>query len=299
MFRVESRKPHLIPNPQPSTHSKRRGALLVIGAALLWSAGGVGIKAVAEPPLKVAFYRSAFAAATLFVLLRPRARRWTPAFLAALATYSACLVSFVVATKWTTAANAIFLQYAGVVWVLLLSPAVVGEPLRAKDAAAVAIALAGLALFFVGRFGHGGRGDWMALASSFFYAGLVLSLKREGEGGAEAAVTWGNVVTAAALLPFVAGDLSLTGRSALILGALGVFQLACAYVLFVRGLKHITATQASLAGMVEPIANPLWVLLALGERPSPYALAGGAIVLGAIGWRTLSSAAPVAVAPPD
>src|SRR5215472_4057693 len=112
-------------NPPPSparekTGKVSRGALLVLGAALLWSTGGVGIKTLDEPPLKIAFYRSAFAATALFLILRPRVRRWSPAFLAALVTYAACLVSFVVATKWTTAANAIFLQYAGVIWVLLL-----------------------------------------------------------------------------------------------------------------------------------------------------------------------------------
>ncbi len=270
----------------------------MLGAALLWSTGGLGIKALSEPPLKVAFYRSAFAAVALFVMLRPRVRRWSPAFLAALATYAACLVSFVVATKWTTAANAIFLQYAGVVWVLLLSPVVVGEPLRLRDAAAVAAAVAGMALFFVGRFGPGGRGDWMGLASSFFFAGLVLSLKREGESGAQAVVTWGNVVAVAALFPFVAGDLSLSPRSAAILAGLGIFQLACAYVLFVRGLKHVTATQASLIGMAEPVANPIWVFFFLGERPSRYAILGGAIVLGAIAWRTLASAPVVETIPP-
>ena len=270
----------------------------MLGAALLWSTGGVGIKALADPPLKVAFYRSAFAAAALFLILRPRVRRWSPAFLAALATYAACLISFVVATKWTTAANAIFLQYAGVVWVLLLSPVVVGEPLRASDAATVAVALGGMALFFVGRFGPGGLGDLMALASSFFFAGLVLSLKREGEG-AEAAVTWGNVLAVLALFPFVFRDLSLSSASAAILAFLGVVQLACAYVLFVRGLKHVTATQASLIGMVEPVANPIWVFLFVGERPSVFALAGGAVVLGAIAWRSLSAPARLTVAPPD
>jgi drug/metabolite transporter (DMT)-like permease len=261
------------------TVESRRGAALVLAAALLWSTGGVGIKAVDEPPLKVAFYRSAFAAAALFLILRPKVKRWSPAFLAALATYAACLVTFVVATKWTTAANAIFLQYAGVVWVLLLSPAVLGEPLRAKDAAAVAVAFAGMALFF--------------------WAGLILSLKREGEGGAEAAVAWGNLVAVAALLPFVASDLSLSGRSAAILVFLGVVQLACAYVLFVKGLKLVTATRASLIGMAEPIANPVWVFLFLGERPSVFALAGGAIVLGAIAWRTLTAAPVEALPPPD
>jgi len=283
----------------PSPPSIRRGALLVLAAALLWSTGGVGIKAVDESPLKIAFYRSAFAAAALFLILRPKVRRWSPAFLAALATYAACLITFVVATKWTTAANAIFLQYAGVVWVLLLSPAVVGEPLRAKDAAAVAVAFAGMALFFAGRFGPGSRGDLVAVASSVFWAGLILSLKRAGEGGAEAAVAWGNLLAVAVLLPFVATDLSLSPKSAAILAFLGVVQLACAYILFVKGLKLVTATRASLIGMAEPIANPVWVFLFLGERPSVFALAGGAVVLGAIAWRTLTAAPVEALPPPD
>jgi drug/metabolite transporter, DME family len=278
----------------------RRGALLVLGAALLWSTGGIGIKALADPALKVAFFRSGFAALTLLLLLRPRLPRWTPAFAAALVSYAACLTTFVVATKWTTAANAIFLQYSGVVWVLLFSPVFLREPFRRRDAAAIAFALGGMALFFVGKFRAGGAGDAMALLSGVFFAGLVLALRSERDGGAEAAVTWGNVLACAALFPFVAGDLALTARSAAILLFLGVFQLAGAYVLFVRGLRHVTATQASLLGMLEPIANPVWVFLFLGERPGIYALAGGAVVLTAIAWRTLGAGAPVAaVAPPD
>jgi DME family drug/metabolite transporter len=278
---------------------RRRGVLLVLGAALLWSTGGVGIKAVSEPPLKVAFYRSAFAAVALFLILRPKVRRWSPAFLGAIANYAACLITFVVATKWTTAANAIFLQYAGVVWVLLLSPAVVGEPLRGRDAVAVSVAFGGMALFFVGRFGPGGRGDLVALASSVFWAGLILSLKRGGESGAEAAVAWGNVAAVLALFPFIARDLTLPAQSATILAFLGVFQLACAYILFVKGLRSVTATQASLIGMAEPVANPLWVFLLLGERPSVFALAGGAVVLAAIAWRTLGVSPVEALPPPD
>ncbi len=277
----------------------RRGVLLVTGAALLWSTGGIGIKALADGALKVAFFRSAIAAVALLLLFRPRIRRPTPGFLAALVSYSACLTTFVVATKWTTAANAIFLQYSGVVWVLLFSPVVLQEPFRGRDAAAVVVALAGMALFFVGKFKSGGRGDWMALLSGVFFAALVLSLRREREGGAEAAVTYGNVLAAAALLPFVAQDLALSGRSAAILLFLGVFQIAGAYVLFVRGLKQVTATQASLVGMLEPVANPIWVFLFLGERPSVSAAAGGAIVLGAIAWRTLAAPAVTVVAPPD
>ena len=287
-------------NAAGALDARRTGILLVFGAALLWSTGGLGIKALADPPLKVAFFRSAVAAVALLLWFRPRLFRPTLGFLAAVGSYAACLITFVVATKWTSAANAIFLQYSGVVWVLLFSPLVVQEPFRARDAAAIGVAFAGMALFFVGRFDSPGRaGDAVALLSGVFFAGLVLSLRRERGRTAEAAVTWGNVATAAALLPFVASDLSLTTRSAGILVALGVFQLAGAYVLFVRGIDTVTATQAALVGMVEPIANPIWVFLFLGERPGALSILGGLVVLGAIAWRTLTGSPPTTVPAPD
>jgi drug/metabolite transporter (DMT)-like permease len=268
---------------------ERRGVLLVAGAALLWSTAGVGIKAIDDPPLKVVFFRSAVAAVVLLLHFRPRLRI-TPGFLAGLGCYAACLITFVTATKWTTAANAIFLQYTGVIWVLLLSPLVLKEPLRARDAAAIAVAFAGMALFFFGRFDARGRaGDAVALLSGLFFAGLILSLRRERGVGAEAVVAWGNVVTALAVL---------TERSAGVYLFLGVFQLAGAYALFVQGIRHVTATEASLIGMLEPIANPLWVFLFLGEKPALISLIGGTVVLGAIAWRTLTGPPPEPVPPP-
>ncbi len=266
---------------------------------MLWSTGGIGIKALEDPPLKVAFFRSAVAAVALLALLRPRPRRLSATSWIAVVSYAACLTTFVVATKWTTAANAIFLQYSGVVWVLLLSPVFLKEPFHRRDAMAVSLALCGMALFFVGKFASGGAGDLVALLSGIFFAVLVLSLRREREGGAEAAVTYGNVLAAVFLLPFVRDNLSLSGRSAAILLFLGLFQIAGAYMLFVRGLKHVTATQASLVSMLEPVSNPVWVFLFLHERPGLFAVLGGAIVLGAIAWRSLAAAPVTPLAPPD
>jgi drug/metabolite transporter (DMT)-like permease len=283
---------------------RQRGTLFIVAAALLWSSGGIGIKAVSDPPLKVAFYRSLFAAIGLLLILGRDVwgrRRWksTTAFTIAIISYAACLTTFVIATKWTTAANAIFLQYAGVVWVLILSPVVLHEPMRGRDVAAIATALGGMALFFVGRFEtRGMAGNAMALLSSLFFATLILALRREHEA-AESAVTWGNVFTAAVLLPFVGSDLRLTTQSFLVLAGLGLFQVALAYVFFVRGLKFVTATQASLTGMLEPVANPIWVFLFLGERPSLYAVIGGLVVLMAIGWHTLTAEPATEMPPPD
>lgn len=280
--------------------NERSGVLAIAGAALLWSTAGLGIKAVDDPPLKVVFFRSAIASVALLLYFRPRIRRLTPGVLTGLACYVACLITFVTATKWTTAANAIFLQYSGVVWVLLFSPVVVKEPFRARDATAIAVAFAGMALFFFGRFDpHGRAGDAVALLSGLFFAGLVLSLRRERGVGAETVVAWGSVLTAAVVFPFVVGDLSLTPKSFVVYLLLGVFQLAAAYVLFVRGIGHVTATEASLVGMLEPIANPIWVLVFLGEKPAPTSIVGGAIVLGAIAWRTLTGPPPEPVPPAD
>jgi len=280
--------------------AERRGLLLVAAAALLWSTGGIGIKALSEPPLVIAFYRSATAAVALFLIFRPRVWRWTPSFLVGIVSYAACLTTFVLATKWTSAANAIFLQYCGVVWVLIASPLVLKEPFHRRDAAAVAAAFSGMLLFFVGRFeSRGYAGELAALASSVFFAVLVLALRRERGEGSEAVVTYGNVLAAAALLPVVKDELAVPPRAAVILCLLGFVQIGGAYALFVAGLRHVTATQASLMGMLEPVSNPIWVFLFLGERPRAFSILGAAIVLGAIGWRTLTAGPAVAGPPPD
>ena len=152
----------------------------------------------------------------------------------------------------------------------------------------------------VGKFEtRGYSGEITALISSAFFAILVLALRRERGGGSESVVTYGNVLAALALLPFVHADLGLSTRSALVLTFLGVVQIGCAYALFVAGLRHVSATEASLVGMLEPISNPIWVLLFVGERPGVFSVLGGAIVLGAVAWRTLSGGTAVATPPPD
>ena len=276
-------------------NERRKGILFITGAALLWSTGGIGIKAISDSPLHVTFYRSLFAALALMLFLGRKVwgtRQWksTGVFVIAIVSYATCLTTFVVATKWTTAANAIFLQYAGVIWVLIFSPLVLREPMRSRDVIAVVAAFSGMALFFVGKFEpRGMAGNGMALLSSVFFAALILALRRE-QRAAQAAVIWGNVLCCIALLPFVSTHLALTARSFGVLAFLGFFQIAAAYFLFVKGLAYVTATQASLTGMLEPVANPLWVFLILGERPSLFAIAGGVIVLAAIAWHTLDGA---------
>jgi drug/metabolite transporter (DMT)-like permease len=204
----------------------------------------------------------------------------------------------------TTAANAIFLQYTGPLYVLALAPFLLKEPFRKIDAAAVAVALSGMSFFFVGRLDPGAlRGNLVAVASGLFFGLTILLLRRDASGDAIPSVIAGNLAAAAIALPFAWGQLALDAKGVALVLFLGIVQMGISYVLFVRGLKTVPAAEASLLGMLEPMFNPLWAYLGLGERPSAWALLGGAIVLAAVAGRTLFSGsgggASAAVTPPS
>jgi DME family drug/metabolite transporter len=260
----------------------------VAAAALLWSSGGLFIKLAPLPALAVACGRSLIAAVFYLVLLRPRMR--SARITTALA-YAACIVTFVSATKLTTSANAIFLQYTGPAYVLMLGPWLLDEPFRLIDAACVVLSLAGMSLFFVGKVEHGQMvGNGLAALSGVFFAFAIVLLRRDakrGKGDALPSITLGNLVAAVCTLPW-AVQAHLTGMGAMVLLYLGVVQLGIAYLFFIKGVRHIPAGEASLISMLEPVLNPLWVFLGYGERPGKWALMGGGVVILAVLLRTLA-----------
>jgi drug/metabolite transporter (DMT)-like permease len=283
-------------------HTGRRGALLIAAAALLWSSGGLAIKLVPLGALGVVFWRSFVSGLFLLAVFRPSRARWRHAAPSTVVVYALMILTFVSATKMTTAANAIFLQYTGPLYVLALAPFVLKEPFRKIDAAAVGVALAGMSLFFVGRLDPGAfRGNVVAVVSGLFFGLTILLLRRDASGDAIPSVIAGNLAAAALALPFAWGQLALDARGIALVLFLGIVQLGISYVLFVKGLKTVPAAEASLLGMLEPMFNPLWAFLGLGERPSAWAALGGAIVLAAVAGRTVFAArsGTAAVTPPS
>ena len=280
----------LQPPAEPAVKEMRRAVLAVAGAAVLWSTGGLFIKLAPMPASAVAGGRSLIAGLFYLVVLRPnlRAARWTTA-----AAYAACIITFVSATKLTTAANAIFLQYTGPAYVLVLSPFLLDEPFRPADAICVVLSLAGMSLFFVGKVEAGQlAGNLIAIASGLFFALAIVLLRREaksGSGDAIPSTTLGNFLAAALTAPWAlqAGPGILSAAGVAVLLYLGVVQLGLAYLLFARGVRKVPAGEASLISMLEPVLNPVWVLIGFGERPGPWAVAGGAVVISAVVVRTL------------
>jgi drug/metabolite transporter (DMT)-like permease len=269
--------------------------LALVGAAALFSTGGAAIKGCSLSNWQVACLRSAIAAVALFVFL-PNARRgYSWRIVGWAAVYAATLVLFVSANKLTTSANAIYLQSTSPLWVLALSPWLLGERTRRSDALPTAFFVLGLALFFV-RPEHASRtapdpatGNVLALASGLTFALSLIGLRRESGGTEDASlalVVLGNALAALACAPKAWPIAAATSSDWLVLGYLGVFQIGLAYVLVARGLARVPALESSLLLMIEPALNPVWTFFLQGERPSGFALCGGALILGASATKT-------------
>lgn len=271
-------------------------ALCLLAAALLFSTGGAAIKAATLSGWQVASFRSGVAALAI-CLLSAEARRgysWRAVMIGV--TYAGTLVLFVLANKLTTSANTIFLQSTAPLYLLLLGPWLLNEPVRRQDLWYMATVGLGLGLFFVGTEAPVAtapepvRGNILALASGALWALTMTGLRwmsgAAGGGSAVPAVVLGNVIAFAACLPFAlpVHGASMTDWS--IIGYLGIFQIGVAYVLVTSGMRHMPVLEASILLLVEPVFNPLWAWLVHGETPGAWPLAGGMLILGATIVRT-------------
>ncbi len=265
-----------------------KSRLLVLAAAALWSTAGAAIKSLGLDAWQIAGGRSLVAG--LFIALAVREARVRPTLgaLGVSVAYAFTTVLFVLATKLTTAANAIFIQDTAPLWVLLVSPWLLREKPTRGELLAVPIYGAGLGLFFLDELTSGQvLGNVVAALSGVSFAFSIIGLRRLRHGGPPALV-WGNAFAALATLPLWASGPSPTRLDLALLVYLGVFQLGLSYLAFSRGITGTPAIEASLLVLLEPVLNPVWTFLFTGERMGPWALAGGAVVLVATAWRTVA-----------
>jgi drug/metabolite transporter (DMT)-like permease len=272
--------------------SRSTARLQLASAAILFSTGGAAIKAADFTSWQITCLRSGIAALAIWLMTREARRGWTGRTLAVGAAYAATLTLFVLANRLTTAANTIYLQSTAPLYLALLAPWLLREPTRRRDLVFMAAVGLGLALFFVGvdppaeTAPDPVRGNLLALGSGFFWALTVCGLRWMGStggrgGSAAVAVVAGNVIAFLGALPFALPFGSHAAGDWALVGYLGVFQIALAYVLVTRALTTMPALEASLILLIEPVLNPVWAWIFHGERPGPWALAGGGVILGA------------------
>lgn len=273
----DARSPHLFAS-----------RMRVLAAAALFSSGGAAIKAASLTAWQVASFRSAVAAVALLLMMPEARRRPRPAVLLVGVAYAGTMVLFVLANKLTTAASTIFLQSTAPLYVLLLSPWLLKEKVRPADLVYMAVLGLGLGAFFVGLDPASATapnpwlGNVLALLSGVFWALTVMGLRSLGRGGSDwspAAALYGNVIAFLGCLPMALPVVESRPVDWAVIASLGVFQIALAYVFLIRGLGHVTALEASLLLLLEPVLNPIWAWLVHGERPGSWSLAGGAVIL--------------------
>lgn len=259
----------------------------MLAAAIIWSTGGLFIKWTTLSGLELSFGRSLLAAITVAIFTRREGFGINRITLLASVLYAALLLLFVLATKETTAANAIFLQYTAPLYVLVLEPIFYKEKFRQRDLITVIFCVVGMSLFFVGKLRpQDVTGNLLALASGVCFAFYFLLLRHSSARDVNRAssVIYGNllvVLIAASAGLKVLPNINL--HDALSVVYLGVVQIGVAYTLFTLGMaRGIRSLDAGIVGYIEPVLNPVWVFLVIGERPSKWALIGGAIIVGAV-----------------
>ena len=262
---------------------------------MLWSTGGLFIKWTTLSAYELSFWRSLLAALTVAIFTRREGFGLNGITVITSILYAALLLLFVLATKLTTAANAIFLQYTAPIYVLVLEPIFYKEKFRQRDLLTVIICVAGMSLFFVGKLRpQDVSGNLTALASGVCFAFYVLLLRhtRSQAVNRASSVIYGNLLLVIALAPAGISAVSkMTMHDAFAVSYLGIVQIGIAYTLFTLGMaRGVRSLDAGIVGYIEPVLNPVWVFLLLGERPSEWAILGGAIIIGAVLMHTILSA---------
>jgi len=269
-------------------HTSVSPLLLVLGAAILWSTGGLFIKATSLSAFELSFGRSLLAAITIAIVTRHEGFGLNRVSAIAAVLYAALLILFVLATKLTTAANAIFLQYTAPVYVLILEPIFYQERFRRRDLLTVGVCVAGMSLFFVGKLRpQDVTGNLVALASGVCFALYFLLLRhsKARDVNRASSAIYGNLIAVIVCAPAFWGAMrrGISATDFACIAYLGIIQIGVAYILFTSAMaRGLRSLDASIVGYIEPVLNPIWVFLLLGERPSNWALIGGAIIIASV-----------------
>jgi drug/metabolite transporter, DME family len=266
-----------------------RARLQLAGAAVLFSTGGAGIKLTTLSSWQVASFRSAVAALFLLAVVPVSRRRESWKALPVGCAYAATMLLFVAGNKLTTAANTIFLQSTAPLYVLLLGPWLLREPVRPRDALFMTALAAGLAMVFAGaqpRLGtapNPALGNVVAACSGVSWALTIVGLRWAGKSSmpdlVPTALVFGNLLAFAVALPGALPVEAALAADWAIVACLGVFQIGLAYLCLSAGVRYVGALEASLLLLLEPALSPVWAWMIHGEAPGTLPLAGGAAIL--------------------
>jgi drug/metabolite transporter (DMT)-like permease len=264
---------------------KIAGSAAMIATASLWSLGGLFIKIIDWNPAAIAGMRSFIASIVILMFLKkPKLHLSFPQVAAALAN-AATMLLFVMANKMTSAANAILLQYIAPVLTAFIGAAILKERTRIEHWVSIVFVAAGMIIMFADKLGGGYLlGNILALMSAFTFSLYFVFLRKQKDGSPVESVLLSHWITAAiclvASLFLPAPNFTLNSVAAILV--LGIVQIGIPSLLIAFAIKRITAVSANLIAVIEPVLNPVWVYLVIGENPGISTLIGGAVIIASV-----------------
>jgi drug/metabolite transporter (DMT)-like permease len=278
---------------------RRRGQIYVALAAVAWSTAGVLQRQLTLDTSTQVFGRAAFAAAALLgyvaIVERGQVLRGFKSVGGAGIAVASCVAiasgCFIGALNHASVARVLFILAVAPVLAALLAWATLGEPISRRTALAMVLALSGVAVM-LGAPGEASlTGDGLAFVAALAFSVMIVITRWRHEVSMAPATCLSQAILVAAFLPFASpGEIS--GDDLAWLAALGIGQIGLGFALLTVGARLIPAAQVGLITLLEVVLGPVWVWLALDERPGTLTLAGGTIVIAAIVLQTRETRSP-------
>ncbi len=273
--------------------NKSAGILAMAATAFLWSIAGLFIKVIDWNPIAIAGSRSLIASILIFIYLKhPKIHFSFPQIAAAIAN-AATMLLFVSANKTTTAANAIILQYFAPVSTVFIGAILLKERARVEHVVALPLVAAGMIFMFFDELGGGKLlGNVLAFMSAITFSFYFVFMRMQKDGSPLESILLSHWLTAGICIAisFFLPLPQVTAKSLAAIAVLGVVQIGLSAILFSIAIKRVSAVQANLIAVIEPVFNPVWVFFAIGETPGTNALIGGGIIILVVTVASLISA---------
>lgn len=267
--------------------ASKKAVIFTFITSILWSTSGLFIKLVEWDYLAIVFGKGLFTAIPMYFMVYKQKIVFSRAFISGAISYAAFTYCITLSTKLTTSSNAVLMQYTAPIYVAVLSGFLLKEKVSKMDWTCLGIVILGMVLFFLDKAGGGSAlGNFIAIGNGISFAGMAISLRMQQSGNPEQSIFLGNVLAAITSIPFAVRAGMPSFKSVIILIFSGIV-LAISYELYSLATKHLTALQSVLIPVLDPVLNPVWVFLAIGEKPGIISLIGGLIILISITIRSL------------
>ena len=263
--------------------TKTKAILMLVAAGIMWSLGGLLIKSINWSPLAISGLRSIVAAAIIYIFGDINNFKFKIIEIISAFFYVIVVTLFVLANKYTTAGNAILLQYTAPIYVAIFGYVFLKERAYLIDWFTICLLLVGLSFFFFDELSIDGLlGNIFAIVSGISFAGLTILLRKQKAGDPIRSIFLGNIFAFILGLPEIYSSTTSDIVPWALVLVLGIVQLGFSYILFTNAIKHVSALDAIIYPVIEPILNPILVFLFIGERLGSWSLIGGVLVVGSV-----------------